>query len=177
MALSDRAMSNLGWAFGSILGATYDGATTSEIWQSLRDAAQAQGLESVGLSASDVSQLRGAAGAIVAAAGNLASADPSLGLTSDMIGIAPWSMGQDTLNTSPEYWARVEMTVADENGVLTTGWTTMTGINSVNMTAGDLNTLIQANAEAAAMSQGPGGTPRGTLVSTGRVELLVAPQA
>lgn len=177
MALSDRAMGNLGWAFGSILGATYDGLGTADIWQGLKDAAEAQGLSSVGLSAADVSQLRGAASAIVQASDNLAAADPSLGLTADMIGIAPWSMGLDTLNTSPEYWARVEMTVADEQGNLSTGWTTMTGITSVNMTVGDLNALIQGNAEAAAMSQGPGGTPRGTLVSTGRVELLVAPQA
>lgn len=177
MALSERAMSNLGWAFGSILGATYEGASTADIWDALKAGAEAQGLETVGLSASDVSQLRGFAGGITRAADNLANADPNLGITNDMIGTAPWSMDANSLALAPEYHARVEMTVADDAGNLSTGWYTLTGINSVNMTAADLNSLIQVNAEAAAAGEGAGGTPRGTLVSTGRVELLVAPQA
>jgi|SRR5215469_7670415 len=177
MALTDRAASALGWAFGSIMGATYQGLSTSELWQSLRDAAESQGLSTLGLSASDVSSLRGYAAQIRDSAENLANADPNASLDSSMIGVAPWSMDLNTLNVAPEYWARVEMTVADEQGNLTTGFMTMTGLNSVNMTAGDLNTIVQANAEAAALSQGTGNTPRGTLISTGRVELLVAPQA
>lgn len=177
MALSDRAMANLGWAFGAIQGAAYQGLTTSQLWDSLRNAAESQGLSTVGLSASDVSQLRGYAGQIADASRQLADGDPGLGITSGMVGYAPWSMDLNTLAVAPEYWARVEMTVADENGNLSTGWATMTGITSVNMTVGDLNTLIQANAEAAAISEGQGKTPRGTLVATGRVELLVAPQA
>ena len=177
MALTSRAMSALGWAFGAIQGAAYQGMTTADLWQNLRDAAEAQGLETVGLSAADVSSLRGYAGQIKAAADALASADPALGLESKMVGYAPWSMDQSTLNVAPEYWARVEMTVADEQGNQSTGWATMTGITSLDMTAGELQQMIQANAEAAALSEGTGTTPRGTLIATGRVELLVAPQA
>jgi hypothetical protein len=177
MALSERAQSALGWAFGSILGAAYEGLGTSDIWNSLKDAAQSQGLETVGLSATDVSQLRSYASQIVQASDNLASADPALGLENNMIGYAPWSMDANTLALAPEYWARVEMTVADEQGNMSTGWFTMTGINSLDMTAGDLNQLVQLNAEAAATGEGASGTPRGSLVSTGRVELVVAPQA
>jgi hypothetical protein len=177
VALSER-LSNIGaWAFGAIQASAYEGATTADVWAGLRDAAAAAGLESPGLSAADVSVLRGYAGQIADATRQLAEADPALGLESSMVGVAPWSMDQNTLNVAPEYWARVEMTVADEAGVQSTGWVTMTGINSLNMTAGDLNAMIQANAEAAAVSEGTGTTPRGSLVSTGRVELLVAPQA
>lgn len=177
MALSDRAMGNLGWAFGAIQASAYAGESTAEVWARLNAAAEAQGLTSVGLSAADVSQLRGYAGQIADAARQLEAADPGLGLTSGMVGLAPWSMGLNQLEVAPEYWARVEMTVADEAGNQSTGWITMTGINSLNMTAGDLNTLIQANAEAAAISEGTGTTPRGSLVAVGRVELLVAPAA
>lgn len=177
MALTDRAASALGWAFGAIQGATYQGLSTSDIWQALRDAAESQGLSTVGLNAADVSSLRGYAAQIRNAADQLSNADPSQGLEANMVGYAPWSMDQNTLNTAPEYWARVEMTVADEQGNQSTGWVTMTGITSLNMTAGDLQSMIQANAEAAAISEGTGTTPRGSLISTGRVELLVAPQA
>lgn len=177
MALTDRAAAALGWAFGAIQGATYQGLGTADIWQALRDAAESQGLSTVGLSAADVSSLRGYAGQIRNAADQLSQADPSLGLEPSMVGYAPWSMDQNQLNVAPEYWARVEMTVADEQGNQSTGWVTMTGITSLNMTAGDLQAMIQANAEAAAISEGTGTTPRGSLISTGRVELLVAPQA
>lgn len=177
MALSDKAMSNLGWAFGSILSGAYNHSSTSDIWSALQDAAASQGLETVGLSATDVSQLRSYASQMVDAAGQLAAADPAAGLDASMIGYAPWSMDVNTLAVAPEYWARVEMTTADEQGAQTTGWFTMTGINSLDMTAGDLNSLIQLNAEAAATGEGPGTTPRGSLISTGRVELIVAPQA
>jgi hypothetical protein len=177
VALTDRAAAALGWAFGAIQGATYEGLNTTDIWQRLRDAAESQGLSTVGLSAADVSSLRGYAGQMKAASDALGAADPSLGIESSMVGVAPWSMSQATLNAAPEWWARVEMTVADEQGNMTTGWVTMTGITSLNMTAGDLNQMIQANAEAAAVQEGAGTTPRGTLISTGRVELLVAPQA
>lgn len=177
MPLSERAQSALGWAFGSILGAAYEGLSTADLWQSLRDAAESQGFSTVGLSGADVSQLRGYASQIVRAADSLAAADAAAGIDSSMIGYAPWSMDLNTLAVAPEYWARVEMTTADEQGNLTTGWVTMTGINSLNMTVQDLNTIIQGNAEAAAISEGTGNTPRGTLISTGRVELLVAPRA
>lgn len=177
MALTERAQSALGWAFGAIQGAAYQGLSTAEVWQSLRDAAESQGLSTVGLSAADVSSLRGYAGQIKSAADALSAAEPSAGLESGMVGYAPWSMSLNTLAVAPEYWARVEMTVADEQGNLSTGWMTMTGITSLDMTAGDLNAMLQANAEAAAVSEGTGTTPRGSLVSTGRVELLVAPQA
>jgi hypothetical protein len=177
MALTDRAASALGWAFGAIQSAAYQGLTTTQVWESLRDAAEAHGLPTLGLSAADVSSLRGYAGQIRQASESLAAADPGLGLDASMVGVAPWSMGSSTLAVAPEYWARVEMTVADEQGNLSTGWTTMTGITSLNMTAGELNAMIQANAEAAAIAEGTGKTPRGSLVSTGRIELLVAPQA
>lgn len=177
MPLTDRAAAALGWAFGAILGSAYAGETTADVWDRLRSASEAAGFETLGLSASDVSSLRGYAGGIVRAADSLASAGPGDAITADMIGVTPWSMGLGTLAVAPEYWARVEMTVADEQGNESTGWFTMTGINSLNMTTGDLDQLVQLNAEAAAISEGTGTTPRGSLVSTGRVELLVAPQA
>jgi hypothetical protein len=170
-------MSNIGWAFGAIQASAYAGESTQEVWQRLNDAAEAQGLPGVPLSVPDVSILRGFAGQVANAAGNLAAADPELGITSDMVGNMPWSMSLNTLQAAPEYWARVQMTVADEAGNLSDGWMTMTGITSINMTAGQLNQLIQQNAEAAAISEGSGNTPRGALVSTGRVELIVAPGA
>jgi len=177
MALSDRAMNALGWAYGSILGGAYNGATTSEIWDSLRAAAEAQGLDTVGLSAVDVSQLRSYASQVVSASNSLASADPSQVIDSSMIGYQPWSMDLNTLANAPEYWARVEMTTSDEQGNLQTGWITLTGINSLNMTVGDLNTIIQGNAIAAAATAPDGSSYGGDFVSTGRVELIVAPQA
>lgn len=177
MALSERAMGALGWAFGAIQGAVYEGLSTADVWQALRNAAESQGLDTLGLNAVDVSQLRGYAAQMRQAADNLQNATPENSIDASMIGYAPWSMSQDTLNVTPEYWARVEMTVADEQGNTSTGWTTMTGINSLNMTAGQLQGIIEGNAAAAALSQGTGTTPKGTLISTGRVELIVAPQA
>src|SRR5579872_1926969 len=154
MALSDRAASAPAWAFGAILGAAYEGATTADVFSSLRDAATAAGLESPGLNAIDVGQLRGLAGGIVRASAALASADFSQRIDSSMIGQMPWSMDPSTLAVAPEYWARVEMTTVDEQGNQQTGFMTMTGINSLNMTVGDLNTIIQGNAVAAALQTG-----------------------
>jgi hypothetical protein len=176
MDLTASAYDQLGWAFGAIQAGTYAGENTTQIWERLRSGAAAAGLETVGLSATDVSQLRGWAGAIAQASDNLGNADPNASLDSSMIAYAPWSMGPDTLALAPEYWARVQMTTQDEQGNITTGWTTMTGINSLDMTAESFNQMVQLNAEAAALAEGGTGTPKGQLLSTGRVELLVAPQ-
>lgn len=177
MALSEGAQGAVSWAFGAIQASVYAGESTAEVWSRLNDAAQARGLDKPPLSIFDVNELRHQAGEVASAAGALADATPDQSIDSTMIGFAPWSMDLNTLAAAPEYHARVEMTVADEQGNRSTGWITMTGINSLDMTVGDLNAIIQANAEAAAIAEGTGKTPRGSLVSTGRVELLVAPQA
>ena len=175
--LSDRALAALGWAYGAIQGATYQGLGTADIWQSLRDAAESQGFSSVGLSGADVSVLRGYAGGMKRASDTFGAADAGQPLTADMIGVQPWALPGASFNAAPEWWARVEMTVADEQGNLSTGWATMTGLDLRGLSVGDITRILQANAEAAALQQGEGTTPRGTLISTGRVELFPAPSA
>ena len=177
--------------FGSILSSAFQGATTSEVWSNLKEAAVstaesllgvASGTSPVGpgtqelansllsgIGIQDVNQMRSIAGQQVSAFNALAGANPEFAIDSSMIAPSPNAMTGYGSGLPQQYAARVGYTAVDEFGNETQGFVTINGVD-VNGTVGDLMASVQteASAFAAAYGMGPGG---GTLTSVDSVLL------
>lgn len=124
---------NLRSLFPSIVSAASSGASTAEVWGAIRDAAggiaaqvlgttlgreptEQEVLDQVGkllggISATDVSQARGAAGAMVSAHSNLINGDPNAQIESSQIARAPWSTTTNVAGVSEQYRIRVQRSI------------------------------------------------------------------
>lgn len=139
---------NLRSLFPSIVSAASQGASTSEVWDAIRGAAgsiasqvlsttlgrnpteqevleSAKGLLS-GISATDVSAARGAAGQMVRAHNALLAASDDAQITSEQIGRAPWSTTTNVAGVNEQYRIRVQrsITVKGFTEIQTTEWGT-----------------------------------------------------
>lgn len=124
---------NLRSLFPAIVSAASQGASTADVWGAVRNAAgniasQVLGTtlgreptdEEVsntaatllrGITATDVSQARGAAGQMVTAHNNLANADPNAQIEASMIARAPWSVTSNVAGVSEQYRIRVQRSI------------------------------------------------------------------
>lgn len=94
---------------GAIQAAAGNHLSTADVWQAIRDSAAAQGLETLGVSATDVSRARGIYGGMIRAADTLASAERDAPIDSSMIGQAPWSPPLDVQAAAPEWLATFKL--------------------------------------------------------------------
>lgn len=152
--------------FPAIVSAAADGASTAQVWDAIRGAAgnmasqvlsttlgrepteqevlqSAKGLLD-GISATDVSAARGAAGQMVSAHANLVGGDPDAQIDSSQIARAPWSQTTNVAGVNEQYRIRVQrsITVKGFTEINTTEWGTydLSGpLTSVN------DALTQAN--------------------------------
>lgn len=139
--------------WGVIEQATRDRLGTAEIWQAIREQAAASGLDSPGVTAQDVSRLRGLAGNVRATSARLENADTGYALDSTMIARAPWARPLAERNTLPLYQVRFEHTT-ENNGETTTEWRTVMFRNTLPTTVGELIDALQQDAEQMADDYG-----------------------
>ncbi len=180
--------------FGSILGAAFDGATTAEVWQAMRNAAtqtaaailgvpageggnnpevQAQAQELLsGVTIQDVNQMRASAGQIVSATNALAAANPEQAIDASMIGQAPNSVTGPGSGFEQSYLARYQYTGVDVTGNELTGYSTI-ALETLPETVGELSDLIMSEATARAEA-GIGTPPVQTLTSVNSVAIGTA---
>lgn len=178
--------------FGSILSSAFQGATTSEVWSNLKEAATntAAGMLGVpqslaqygtavsdlasqllsGISVTDVSQLRGIAGQQIAAMGNLANADRTFAVDASMIGPTPNSITGPGTGFPQQYYARIGYTGTDVNGNEVSGFTTIGDID-VSGSVGDVFDQLYTEAQARVES-GSDTPPILTLTSIDSIALL-----
>jgi hypothetical protein len=132
--------------FGVIEHATRERASTADIWSAIRAQAAAEGLESPGVTAQDVSRLRGAAGRIRAASAALSRAEPGYGIDAPMIALAPWSRSLAERNTLPMYQVRFLHTT-NVAGQEQSDWRSIMLRGATPPTVGDLMSQLQRDAE------------------------------
>ena len=155
--------------YGSVLGAAWQGATTAEVWDSMRTAATAtaaflNGVSTAtalgnplvmaqavallsGITIQDVNQMRAIAGQNIAAARALARAAPEMAIDSSMIGIPPAMGTGPGTGIDQKYSLRVNYTGIDEMGNEVTDWYTIYDVSS-DTTVGDLRATAVADANA-----------------------------
>lgn len=139
--------------WGVIEQATRDRLGTAEVWQAIREQAAAAGLDSPGITAQDVSRLRGLAGGVRATATRLENAEPEWGIDGGMIANAPWARPLSERNTLPLFQVRFEHTVQN-NGQTTTEWRTVMFRNTLPTTVGELTEALEQDAEQMADDYG-----------------------
>jgi len=102
--------------YNTILSAALDGASTAQIWDAIKSHAANLGLPSPGISAADVSRIRGIVGAEVRGANLASNALPSDDPRSFAVTL-PWSRGQAERNAAPQYLVRFAVDgLTDANG-------------------------------------------------------------
>lgn len=163
--------------WGSILASAYQGASTADMWTSIRQAQADYGLAKPGASAPDVSVLRGYANRIVAAAGNLAAAAPTDVITAAMTAIAPYTSSDLAgIAANPTYMVRFVNTVqAPDGSTIDVHQTAVFTAAQMPTTVGELQDAIDQNGVelAAQGSDQSSTTPRGTSLGTSQLEITV----
>lgn len=142
------------FAWGAIEQATANRATTAEVYQAIRDAAEAQGIPSPSIPLRAVNELRAYAAAIRNASTALSRADVSTAMLSDYIAQAPWSRDLAAQNASPELQVRFQQSFVDETGNAFTHWRTLLIPGAAPETIQALYDHIEATAEALADEYG-----------------------
>lgn len=119
--------------FPSIVQAASEGQTTSQVWQTIRDNADAVSAQTLsitlgrdptgdeiadasklflkGVGIQQVNQARQYAGQIVEAHGALSNADPNEQITADMIAIPPWSITANNSAVQTQYRISVQRSI------------------------------------------------------------------
>lgn len=138
---------------GTVLAGVEQGLSTTELWQTIRDATAALGEGARGPSASQVSTLRGLAGRMLTAAGNLSSAPASALIDSSMISPNINSRPLSEQAIAPAYQLRYEATVLTSEGE-TTRWFSVSDLGSPGLYVADLQGLAEGDAMAIADASG-----------------------
>jgi hypothetical protein len=178
--------------YGSVLGAAWQGATTAEVWDSMRTAAtytaafingistaaalgnplvMAQALALLsGVTIQDVNSMRAIAGQNIAASRALAGAAPEMAVDSSMIGIPP-ALGTGPGTGLPQKQSlHVHWNGLDEEGNPVDGWYTIYDVD-VSCTVGDLRALAEtdANERIATRTKTP---QAASITNVDRIDLL-----
>lgn len=144
---------NAGLYWGVVEGAARQGLGTAAIWDAIREHAAALGLESPGVTAQDVSRLRGQAGGIIRAENALGRAPAQQGIGAEMIATPWFGRTLDRQNAMPVYQARFEHTVL-RDGVEVTEWRTVTFRGALPATVGALADAVDLDAAQMADNYG-----------------------
>lgn len=134
--------------FGSVLGSADQGLSTSQVWDTLRTAANNAAAQSLkvslgrtptqpeidievgkifkGVNAATVSRMRGAAGQYVRAKRNLQSLSRDQQITADSVGTFPWSRTASIPGIPTRYEVKTKFMIEDKNnpGLFSYRWST-----------------------------------------------------
>lgn len=168
MALGSRLRSAVGTAWRSIQSAVASGMSAFDIGNTFRRAGQP-------IDTTIVDQLAGMAQGLEQATAAIRDAEDNALVDSTMVSLAPWSADLNTFNTSPRYWAHVELQMELPDGSTYSAWRYITGITDVTGTVADLRNMLYVNALGLTTGTVPGGGLEGTLASIGDITLSVAP--
>lgn len=136
--------------WGPISSAVSQGADTRQVWSAIRSAADDLGLASPGVSARDVSTIRGYATAIARTARDIARLSDDLGIGNLRIPQAPWGRSlaeQDALKMHQVTFQHTTVTSEGEQTV----WRSSVFTGSLPGTIGELRAQIEADANEIAI--------------------------
>jgi hypothetical protein len=126
--------------WGAIAESARSGWTTAQLWGAIRAAATEAGMESPGISAIDVSKLRGVAGRMEAAAQTLQSAGRDTTIDARMIADPPWSRPLNVQAEGRQYQVRYLSTIS-QDGVEKQIWRSVK-LNGTPQTTRDIQQAI-----------------------------------
>lgn len=144
---------NAGLYWGVVENAARNGLGTAEVWTAIREHASTLGRQTPGITAQDVSRLRGEAGGIIRAERTLGAARPDQSIGADMIAQPFFGRSLDVQNTLPIYQVRFQHEL-DVNGERQTLWRTVTFRGSRPPTVGQLADAVEQDAAELAESYG-----------------------
>lgn len=163
--------------YQTILSAAYKNLSNSDMWAAIHRQAANYGLPSPQTQPPDASVIRGFANRIVNGARNLAAAQPTDTITSDMMWYAPYtSRDYNAITTDPKYQVRYKVFWQTSDGTINDRWNTSV-FNASNFpgTVGELQDTIDFNASEllAQAAQQTGDKSGGTLLSTEQLEITL----
>ncbi len=132
--------------WGNIQSAVSQHVGTAELWAAVRDAAAAEGVELRGISATDMSALRGLAAGQRNASTNLLRAGPGDVITGPMISQDLSSRGLADQALAPSWIVRFEQDL-NFSGELMTVWRSSVFEGSLPLTVNDLRNQLDQDAE------------------------------
>lgn len=142
--------------WGAIERVTLAGGNTQDVWAAINAQAEAMGMESAGVNASDIAPLRTQAVRNREALARLERNAPGDLITGQMIGTAPWARDLGQQNLTPTYSVRFEHTTVS-NGVETTTWrTSLFKEGTLPQTREELEAALNGDAEQMARGYGVG---------------------
>jgi hypothetical protein len=139
--------------WGVIEAGTNAGMNTQQLWEAIHEHAGASGLDTPGVSAAEVSIMRGLAGRIRQSGRNLANAQPTYGIDSSMMARAPWARTLSEQNSLTMHQVRFEHTVI-RNGEQVSEWRSVMYQGPLPATVGDLKSELENDAQQMADNYG-----------------------
>jgi hypothetical protein len=172
MALGQSIRNAIGTAWRGILGAVSAGQsgvqTVSEAVQNILPEVAPPAL----LDTAVVDQLSSMAQSWVAAKEAFGAAADEDEIDSSMITLAPWSMDLNAYNAQPGYHLVVGINVEGQQAPV---FRTITGVDSLPATVGELRATSFINATAMSVGTTPGGGIGGTVDSIDSITITVGP--
>jgi hypothetical protein len=151
MARLSTALSRaLGYWWNLITDFANNGFTVTETISAANDIARASGSSLSFQDNQSISTLFGYARGIVNAGSTFQAAGAELGITADMIALAPYARDEAEMATFPTYHVKFEYTYLDANGNEQTGIKTSVFEDTLPSTVGELTADVLDDAEAMA---------------------------
>lgn len=148
--LSTATSRALGYWWNLITDFANNGFTVTETISAANDIAKASGTSLSFQDNQSISTLFGYARGIVNAGDTLQSAGPELGITADMIALAPYARDDAEMATFPTYHVKFEYAYLDANGNEQTTFKTSVFEDTLPSTVGQLTADVLDDAEAMA---------------------------
>lgn len=150
--------------WGTIQQAVSERASTADLWASVREVAAAEGVQFIGVSATDMSSLRGLAAGQRNAMETLQAAGPNQAIDATMIATDLSTRNQAAQNLAPSWLVRFEQDIT-VGGQLQTVWRTSTIDGFLPATKSDLLSQVTTDAQGMADDYGV------THVGIGRMQI------
>lgn len=136
--------------YGTARGAVAARLNTQDFYQALRDAAGSFGLDSLGLSFSDVTQLRSAAARQRNAQEAFTRSPASNAIDASMIGTPPYARSLEAQAALPIYSVGITLHTVSDEGEVSSRYTQVRFTGQLPPTKADLLAQVQQDAEALA---------------------------
>jgi hypothetical protein len=164
--LNDTVSRALGYWWNLIYDFANAGLSVTDTISAANDIAREAGTSLSFGENTAISQLFGYARGIINAGDVFQQAEASLGITSEMIALAPYARDEAEMTTSPIYNVKFEYTYIDSSGNIQVGIRTSVFDNGLPATAGQLTADVLDDAEAMAAKYGH------TLISAVPLQIL-----
>lgn len=148
--LSTELSRALGYWWNLITDFANNGFSVTETISAANDIARESGTSLSFQDNQSISTLFGYARGIVNAGDTFQAASPELGITADMIALAPYARDEAEMATFPTYHVKFEYTYLDASGVQQTGYKTSVFEDTLPSTVGQLTADVLDDAEAMA---------------------------